>query len=78
MIGIITQNLPSDLVDDPRFAGKTTYIMDGYVNYVEAFGARVVPIISEESNEDTKAKLEVLNGVLIPGGSEDYYFTNKG
>jgi hypothetical protein len=78
VIGIITQDLPSDLIDDPKFMGKTTYIMDGYVNYVEAFGARVVPIISEESDEDTKAKLEVLNGVLIPGGSEDYWFTKKG
>jgi len=78
VIGIISQNLPDDLVDDPRFEGKTTYIMDAYVNYMEAFGARVVPIVSTESDEDTLAKLQTLNGVLIPGGSQDEHFTSKG
>jgi len=78
VIGIISQALPDSLVDDPRFEGKTTYIMDAYVNYMEAFGARVVPIVSTESDEDTLTKLQTLNGVLIPGGAPDNHFHKKG
>lgn len=35
-------------------------------------GARVVPIIREESDEVTLQKLHKLNGVLMPGGDADY------
>ena len=48
VIGIVSQPLPEDMKADPRFAGKTTYIMEAYVNFMETAGARVVAIISDE------------------------------
>lgn len=46
--------------------------MKSYVDFVEAAGARVVPLIVGESEEITLAKLKKLNGVLFPGGDGDY------
>lgn len=45
MIGVLTQPLPNDLKKDPRFAGKTSYIMASYINHLESAGARTVPLI---------------------------------
>ena len=45
---------------------------------MEGFGARVVAIISTESDEETTAKLDSINGVLIPGGNDDTHFHDKG
>ena len=72
MIGIITQPLPDSLLEDPRFAGKTDYIMEAYTIFMEAAGARVIPIISTDDQATTDAKLKQVNGVLFPGGSGDY------
>ena len=47
--------------------------MASYVNYIEAQGARVVPIIYGEPKEVTIDKLSKINGVLMPGGAGDYY-----
>lgn len=77
VIGIVTQDLPSSLQEDPRFEGLSTYVMSAYVNYLEAFGARVVPIISGESDQETMGKLAVLNGVLFPGGDGDQAYHDK-
>ena len=56
---------------DKRFDGYKSYIMDSYVKYVEAHGARVVPIINEESHESILNKLDHIDGVLFPGGDGD-------
>lgn len=71
-IGILTQTLESGMKKNPAFDGYTSYIMAAYVKYVEAQGARVVPIIYGESWETTKDKLDQLDGVLFPGGGGDY------
>ena len=39
-----------------------------YVKFIESFGARVVPIVPTETEEETIQKMQSLNGVLIPGG----------
>ena len=72
VIGILSQPLPSSLRDDPRFAGKTTYLMQAYVDFMEAAGARVIPIASDEADSVTADKLAQVNGVLFPGGGGDY------
>ena len=72
MIGIVTQPLPDEFKDDPRFAGKQTYIMEAYVEFMEAAGARVVPLIATDETSITDEKLKMLNGVLFPGGDGDY------
>ena len=45
--------------------------MESYVNWVEAVGARVVPIIMNEPWEVTENKIRNLNGLIFPGGDGD-------
>jgi gamma-glutamyl hydrolase len=58
--------------NDMRFVGTDSYIMAAYVKFMEAAGARVVPLIWNEDWSITKDKLEKINGVLFPGGAGDY------
>lgn len=60
------------MVNDPRFEGTDSYMMAAYVKFMEAAGARVVPLIWDEPEEVTMEKLSKLNGVLFPGGGGDY------
>ena len=46
--------------------------MTAYVKFMEAAGARVVPLIMGEPEEVTMEKLSKLDGVLFPGGGGDY------
>ena len=46
--------------------------MESYVNWVEAVGARVVPIVMYEAWEVTEKKIRNLNGLIFPGGDGDY------
>ena len=45
VIGIVSQPLPSSLKSDPRFEGKSTYIMQAYADFMKSAGARVIPIV---------------------------------
>jgi len=47
--------------------------MSSYVKYIEASGARVVPIINNESKEELDLKISKLDGILFPGGDGDNY-----
>ena len=49
VIGIVSQTLPNSLIKDPRFAGKTSYMMQAYVDWAKEAGARVIPLIREDS-----------------------------
>ena len=51
--------------------------MASYVKYIESAGARIVPIINEESDENIKSKVDRVNGVLFPGGGGDYLETGR-
>lgn len=46
--------------------------MQAYTDFMRDSGARVVPIILEDSNEVVDEKLSKVNGVLFPGGAGDY------
>lgn len=72
VIGILSQPLPASLKKDPRFEGKTTYLMQAYVDFMESAGARVIPFISDEDQSITDDKLSKVNGILFPGGGGDY------
>ena len=72
VIGIVTQTLSGEMIADPRFAGKTSFIMEAYVNFMEAAGARVVPFVQNEDPSVTDEKLKKVNGILFPGGDGDY------
>lgn len=80
MIGILTQPLDDNIRknDVEGFKPYNSYIMAAYVKYIEASGARVVPIINEETNSTTLQKLEHLDGVLYPGGGGlDYIYKGR-
>ena len=46
--------------------------MSAYVKFMQASGARVVPLVLNEPEEITMSKLSQLNGVIFPGGDGDY------
>jgi anthranilate/para-aminobenzoate synthase component II len=60
------------MLNDSRFANYNSYIMTSYVDYIQAQGARVVPLIVNETMEVSFEKLKKLNGVVMPGGDGDY------
>jgi hypothetical protein len=45
VIGLLTQPLEDDMKTNPIFDGYNSYVMAAYVKYMEAAGARVVPLI---------------------------------
>jgi hypothetical protein len=51
--------------------------MVAYVNYMEAQGAKVVPIINGEDKKVTIDKIHHIDGVLLPGGDGDYFDIGK-
>ncbi|OIV92464.1 hypothetical protein TanjilG_02227 [Lupinus angustifolius] len=50
-------------------ATGTSYIAASYVKFVEAAGARVIPLIYNEPHSKLQKKLDLVNGVLFTGGS---------
>jgi hypothetical protein len=78
MIGVLTQPLTESQKKDPRFAGKTSYIMASYINHLESAGARTVPLIFDADLEGELAKLDHLNGVLYCGGGAEGAYVDFG
>ena len=72
VIGIVSQTLESEMKNDTRFDNYNSYIMKSYVTWVEAVGARVIPLIENEPQSITLDKLSKVNAVLFPGGDGDY------
>jgi gamma-glutamyl hydrolase len=68
IIGVLTQPLTDAFKADPRFKGKSSYIMASYINFLESAGARTVPLIFDGKAEDELAKIDHLNGVFYCGG----------
>lgn len=67
VIGILTH--PGDGASG-RLSNATnaSYIAASYVKFVESAGARVIPIIYNESSRVIEEKLGLVNGVLFTGG----------
>lgn len=64
VVGILTQ-------PTPRMGNGTEqlYIAASYVKYVEAGGARAVPVFSDRSEEELTLIFSKLNGLLVPGNA---------
>ena len=77
VIGIVSQTLEHEMKNDTRFDEYNSYIMQAYVEWVEASGARVVPLINGDDIEETKKKLKKMSGVLFPGGDGSYHDYGK-
>merc|ERR1712013_26179 len=73
IIGIVSQTIHPELdAILPPGHNYTTYIASSYIKWVEAAGARAVPVIveNEVTSEEYYQKLfSGLNGLLIPGGA---------
>lgn len=67
----MSQTLEAEMTD-PSFDQFDSYIMSSYVKYFEAQGARVVPILITQSDEEIDEMLSKLNGVVMPGGNGNY------
>lgn len=61
IVGILTQPGP------PAPEGSS-YIAASYVKWVEAAGARVVPIFYDETPDEIRSKFAAINALLLPGG----------
>lgn len=66
IIGILTQ---AGLEEDKFVPKGGTYIAASYVKFVEAGGARVVPVLADTPPDVLEGLLGRLNGFLIPGGA---------
>jgi gamma-glutamyl hydrolase len=74
LIGILSQpgdgdgsRIINSRTSDPAHS-NISYIAASYVKFVEAGGARVVPLIYNEPEEVLKQKFASINGILFPGG----------
>eukprot|EP00897_Mesotaenium_endlicherianum_P000929 jgi/Mesen1/10837/ME000093S10351 len=47
-----------------------SYIAASYVKWVEMAGARAVPLIYDEPEEELRRKFKAINGLLLPGGGQ--------
>ena len=64
IIAILAQDVWNNDVSKPR----RSYIAASYVKFIEASGARVVPIPSHLSQDKVEEIFNGVNGVLFPGG----------
>jgi len=78
MIGVLTQPLTDELIDDPRFAGKSSFIQGSYINFINSFGGRAVPLIFGDDINETLAMLDNLNGVFYCGGDNNHSYLEFG
>uniref|UniRef100_A0A3Q2E2S2 folate gamma-glutamyl hydrolase n=1 Tax=Cyprinodon variegatus TaxID=28743 RepID=A0A3Q2E2S2_CYPVA len=62
IIGVLAQEVFS-----PK-PNQTAYIAASYVKFLEAAGARVVPVMINMTMEEYKTLFSSINGVLYPGG----------
>ena len=70
IIGVLSQELDDWLLAKlPPHHNYTAYIASSYVKWVEAGGARAVPVIIGKSKEYYEQLFTGLNGLLLPGGS---------
>jgi len=70
IIGVLSQELDDWLASKlPPNHNYTAYIASSYIKWVEAGGARAVPVIIGKSREYYEQLFAGLNGLLLPGGS---------
>ena len=68
IIGILTQELDNNVLDSFENSNYTSYIRASYVNFVESAGARVAPVLINQSDEYYNTIFRGTNRLLIPGG----------
>ncbi|KAK2859715.1 hypothetical protein Q5P01_004335 [Channa striata] len=62
IIGVLAQDVFS-----PK-PNKTAYVAASYVKFLESAGARVVPVMINQTREEYERLFNSINGILYPGG----------
>ncbi|XP_040921319.1 gamma-glutamyl hydrolase [Toxotes jaculatrix] len=62
IIGVLAQEVYS------QKPNRTAYIAASYVKFLESAGARVVPVMINQTLEEYKTLFSSINGILYPGG----------
>ena len=70
LIGVLSQSLGPDQLGANVYSPRNSYIAASYIKFVEAGGARAVPILQDMPEEEIRRRFNAVNGVLIPGGSQ--------
>ena len=68
VIGVVSEPLEHNAEAHSFKTNATSYIAASYVKFLEASGARVVPLRFDSPRDQLAATLSGLNGVLYPGG----------
>ena len=68
VIGVVSEPLEHHAEAHSFKTNATSYIAASYVKFLEASGARVVPLRFDSPRDQLAATLSGLNGVLYPGG----------
>ncbi|XP_074478292.1 apolipoprotein D-like isoform X2 [Sebastes fasciatus] len=63
IIGVLAQE---DFFPNPN---RATYIAASYVKFLESAGARVVPVMIDQTPDKYKTLFNSINGILYPGGN---------
>lgn len=66
LIGVLSQG------GDPAPDGYS-YIAASYIKFIEAAGARAVPILHDMDKAEVTRRFNAVNGILIPGGAQPLY-----
>lgn len=69
IVGILAQAISHSLEDVFADMNFTSYIGAAYVKFMESSGARVVPVLINQTDEYYEMIFNSTNGLLIPGGA---------
>ena len=67
VIGVLSQSYFGSNRDDK----KQSYIAASYVKFLESAGARVIPVLTNQSDSYYEEVYQNTNGLLIPGGGQN-------
>lgn len=78
IIGVLAQEYYSDQIrslgegsTEKLQPANRSYIVASYVKWIETGGARVVPILTDQSEDYYSELLRKINGAVFPGGAND-------
>ena len=73
IFGVLTQPLPDAWDEDELQSTYTSFFEASHADFLQAAGARVVPINYRADPRALEAELASLNGVYIPGDTKESY-----
>ena len=77
IFGVLTQPLPDEWDGDSLESTYTSFFEASHADFLQAAGARVVPINYKADSKTLNAELASLNGVYIPGDSKESFENNQ-